>query len=94
MDDLTDTRSQEAQTLPLSISEEPALKVSKITPDYIDDKVFIDCQPVDETNQAMNVNIIKPTEIMNEYMKMVGTYLILFLIMLSIFLLIRKFKNS
>ena len=44
--------------VPLTISKKPAMKVSHISNSYSENDIYIDCQPVDETQQENVIEII------------------------------------
>jgi len=82
------------QDLPLTISESPALKVSTLTTPYANNEIYINCEPVDETNSDKSVFIIKPTEQMNRFIQTSGSYFILFFLMFLIYKIIQKMRSN
>ena len=82
------------QDLPLSLSESPALKVSTLTTPYANNEIYINCEPVDETNSDKSVIVIKPTEQMNRFIQTGGSYFILFFLMFLIYKIIQKMRSN
>lgn len=82
------------QSIPLTLSADPGLQVSMITATYNESDIYIDCQPVEETNADKSIFTIKDIKDLKivstnaKYYKFVKTYFTLFLIGLSIFILI------
>lgn len=94
IDNLPQLATRTVQPVPLTLSADPGLQVSMITASYNESDIYIDCQPVEETNTdksiftIKDINDLKMVSVNAKYFKSVETYFILFLIGLSIFALI------
>lgn len=76
--------------VPLTISKNPAMKVSMISNTFSDNDIYIDCQPVDETQQENSIQVISKME---PFVLLVKDLLPYILIFLTFWLLYKGYKG-
>jgi len=70
--------------VPLTISKKPAMKVSRISNSYSENDIYIDCQPVDETQQENVIEIITNYQSIYPFFEKIFPYIFVFCILYMI----------
>jgi hypothetical protein len=70
--------------VPLTISKKPAMKVSRISNSYSENDIYIDCQPVDETQQENVIELITNYQSIYSFFENVFPYIFVFCILYMI----------
>lgn len=79
--------------VPLTISKNPAMKVSMISNTFSDNDIYIDCQPVDETQQENSIQIISKMDPFIILAQNILPYVVILVIFLAIYKLFNYFYN-
>ena len=75
---LTDSHTPSVISVPLTISKEPPTKVSMISNTYGENDIYIDCQPVDESQQDTVIKMITSYEQIYNFVETIIPFLVIF----------------
>jgi hypothetical protein len=75
---LTESPTQSVIDVPLTISKNPPTKVSIISNTYSENDIYIDCQPVDETQQDTVIKMITSYEQIYNFVETIVPFLFIF----------------
>jgi len=75
---LTDSPTPSVISVPLTISKEPPTKVSMISNTYGENDIYIDCQPVDESQQDTVIKMITSYEQIYNFVETIIPFLVIF----------------
>lgn len=86
---ISETSTPTTINVPLTISKNPAMKVSMISNTFSENDIYIDCQPVDETQQENSIQVVSKMEPFIMLAQNILPYIVIFLILFVIY----KFHN-
>jgi hypothetical protein len=75
---LTDSPTPSVISVPLTISKDPPSKVSMISNTYGENDIYIDCQPVDESQQDTVIKMITSYEQIYNFVETIIPFLVIF----------------
>ena len=75
---LTDSPTPSVISVPLTISKHPPSKVSMISNTYGENDIYIDCQPVDESQQDTVIKMITSYEQIYNFVETIIPFLVIF----------------